>query len=113
MSSGKSGVKHVVMFTLKDDLTAEQIEELKNGLVKLKDKLPDIIQTYELGIDLKLHGGQTHPAGKNRSVCWSVTFNSVQDYETYDASEAHTSLIANVIKTYTVPGTRAAVQYEF
>ena len=105
-------VKHVVMFGLKDDLTPEQIETLKFGLIALKDIIP-AIKTYELGVDLKLEAGQKHPGGKNRSMCWSVTFDTIADYETYDTHEAHTTLIKDMIKPFSIPGSRAAVQYEF
>ena len=36
------------------------------------------------GMDLKLPGGQSHPAGKNRCCTWYADFPSVEAYEAGD-----------------------------
>ncbi len=77
----------------------------------LPSKLDPLFVSHELGVDLKLEGGQNHPAGKNRSVIWTATFGSVEDYESYDTSEEHVSVVSNLIKPIIVPGSRSAIQY--
>ncbi|CAB9498437.1 stress responsive alpha-beta barrel [Seminavis robusta] len=103
-------VKHVVLFSLKKEATKAQRKQIQQGLLALPDKIPEI-QDYELGIDLLLKGGQNHPAGKNRGICWSASFKCQKDYETYDASDAHKEFLA-LLKTVVEPGTRSAIQYE-
>ena len=105
-----SRIKHVVMFRLKEEC-AEEIPEVCNGLLDLPKKIPEIVE-YELGKDLVLPSGQTHPAGKNRQVVWTAYFQNVEDYNTYDTSEAHQHFIANILKPRLEPGSRAAIQYE-
>lgn len=105
-------VKHVVMFGIDDDVPEEKVEEVKAALLNLPKQI-DVIQTCELGIDLKLSGGQNHPAGKNRTIARTVTFASAADYEIYDSHEAHVKIIKEVIKPTTTPGSRAAIQYEY
>ena len=84
---------------------------MKEGLLNLPSKLDPLFVSHELGVDLKLEGGQNHPAGKNRSVVWSATFGSVNDYEAYDTSEEHIDVVTNLIKPNIVPGSRSAIQY--
>ena len=83
---------------------------MKSGLLGLPSVLPQIA-SHELAEDLKLPGGQNHPAGKNRSVVWSATFGSVEDYETYETSQEHVEVVTTLIKPIIVPGSRAAIQY--
>eukprot|EP00929_Paragymnodinium_shiwhaense_P011389 TRINITY_DN11701_c0_g1_i1.p1 TRINITY_DN11701_c0_g1~~TRINITY_DN11701_c0_g1_i1.p1 ORF type:complete len:100 (-),score=15.15 TRINITY_DN11701_c0_g1_i1:154-453(-) len=97
------------MFNLKEDLTAEQLDEIKQGLQALPEKV-GVIQSFEAGFDLLLPSGQNHPAGKNRSVCLQVIFDSTEDYETYAAHPDHVAFL-KWIGPMTVPGTRAAIQY--
>ena len=109
-ASGFKPVKHVVMFSLKAEATKAQAQEIRDGLLALPSKIPEI-KEYELGVDLLLKGGQNHPAGKNRAISWAASFQNQQDYETYDASEAHKEFLAK-LKPLVEPGTRAAIQYE-
>jgi Stress responsive A/B Barrel Domain len=109
-------VKHIVMFTLQDGVSSESIQALKDGLLSLPKVLPPTginITEYELGEDLLLEGGQNHPSGiKNRSIVWSVTCPTVEDYISYEKSQQHIDVIQNQIKPIIVPGSRAAIQYE-
>eukprot|EP00534_Pseudo-nitzschia_fraudulenta_P015141 CAMPEP_0201238662 /NCGR_PEP_ID=MMETSP0852-20130820/20312_1 /ASSEMBLY_ACC=CAM_ASM_000632 /TAXON_ID=183588 /ORGANISM="Pseudo-nitzschia fraudulenta, Strain WWA7" /LENGTH=111 /DNA_ID=CAMNT_0047533669 /DNA_START=240 /DNA_END=575 /DNA_ORIENTATION=- len=105
-------VRHVVMFTLQDDVAEDKVEAMKQGLLGLPKKLDPIIATHELGFDLKLPSGQDHPAGKNRSVVWTATFGSIKDYEAYDTSSEHVEVVSTLIKPIIVPGSRSAIQYE-
>jgi hypothetical protein len=104
-------IKHIVMFGLKEDLTDEKLEGVKAGLLALPDKIPQILDC-QLGVDLLLPAGQSHPAGNNRSISWMAEFASARDYQRYETHPAHVALIENVLKPAMVPGTRAAIQYE-
>ena len=103
-------VKHIVMFGLKDTAEASQIATVRQGLLALPQHIPTIV-SYELGMDLGLPSGQSHPAGKNRSIAWSCCFRSVEDYEAYAVHEQHKAVLADIAKIIE-PGTRAAIQYE-
>eukprot|EP00929_Paragymnodinium_shiwhaense_P068402 TRINITY_DN34392_c0_g1_i1.p2 TRINITY_DN34392_c0_g1~~TRINITY_DN34392_c0_g1_i1.p2 ORF type:complete len:112 (+),score=24.56 TRINITY_DN34392_c0_g1_i1:213-548(+) len=104
------GVRHVVMFGLKDEATAEQVEALKKGLLALGEG-SQFVQKYELGVDLKLASGQNHPAGKNRSLVWTATFKAAADYESYHKSDEHQTLVKELLAPILEPGTRAAIQF--
>jgi hypothetical protein len=84
---------------------------MKQGLLSLPEKVDGFIG-FELGTDLKLPAGQNHPAGKNRSIAWSASFANVADYDRYNESKEHVEVVNNLIKPITVPGSRAAIQYE-
>merc|ERR1712086_320778 len=99
------------MFGVKDGVEESAIQILKEGLLALPSKI-DKIKSYEFGIDIKLPSGQSHPAGKNRTIVWSAVFDSAADYEVYATHKDHTDLIAALIKPIMEPGTRAAIQYE-
>ena len=111
LTNVSSKVKHVVMFTLQDGVSEDQVEAMKEGLLGLPSKLDPLFVSHELGFDLELEGGQNHPAGKNRSVVWSATFGSVEDYEAYDTSAEHVAVVSDLIKPIIVPGSRSAIQY--
>lgn len=104
-------VKHIVLFTLQDDVDEAKVTALKEGLLCLPEKLGFFV-AYELGVDLKLEGGQHHPSGKNRSIVWSASFETIEDYEKYESSEEHVEVVSTLIKPIIVPGSRAAIQYE-
>ena len=65
---------------------------------------------HEFGTDLRLPAGQNHPLGPNRHMVWSVTAKSVEDYNTYNTSEAHLQFLA-LLKPILEPGSRAAIQF--
>lgn len=109
-ASGFKPVKHVVMFSLKAEATKAQAQDIRESLLALPSKIPEI-KNYELGVDLLLEGGQNHPAGKNRAIAWVATFESQQDYEKYDVCEAHKEFLTK-LKPLVEPGSRAAIQYE-
>jgi len=45
------------------------------------------------GMDLKLPGGQSHPAGKNRCCTWYADFPSVEAYEAGDGRSCFVSFV--------------------
>jgi Stress responsive A/B Barrel Domain len=103
-------VKHIVMFRFKEGTTEEEIQGICQELLALP-KAIDCIRSYEVGQDLLLEGGQKHPLGPNRRVAWTATFDSANDYETYNSSEAHLAFLQK-LKPLLDPGSRAAIQYE-
>ncbi|CAK0849663.1 unnamed protein product [Prorocentrum cordatum] len=107
-----SGVKHVVMFGVKelqdavdtdvslarkDDTTAEQMDAVKRCLVDMPGKIKQI-KSCEYGADLNLPSGQSHPSGKNRAITFSATFASEAGYEEYATHPAHVACINEFIK---------------
>lgn len=106
-----SQIKHIVMFNFKEETSADTIQMIQDGLLNLPKEI-STIQDYELGIDMLLESGQKHPAGKNRLLCWSCTFETVDDYENYSIHPVHVELLDNYIKPNLLPGSRAAIQYE-
>lgn len=104
-------IRHIVMFGFKEDATEQDVEKVKAGLLALPKQIPQIV-SYELGEDIKLESGQTHPAGKNRVISWSPMFASAADYETYNTHPFHVDFLTNVLKPVLLPGSRAAIQYE-
>ena len=104
-------VKHIVMFGFKDEATADDLAHVRACLLNLPKQIKEIMD-FELGVDLALESGQTHPAGKNRVICWMPTFANAADYEIYNQHPAHVSFINDILKPVLLPGSRAAIQYE-
>jgi hypothetical protein len=104
-------IQHIVMFRLQDDSTEQDFETVCNGLLDLPKKIPNIIR-YELGRDLLLTSGQTHPAGKNRQIVWSAAFKTVEEFAAYDQHEAHMNFLKNILLPRVQQGSRSAIQFE-
>eukprot|EP00440_Ansanella_granifera_P057431 gb/GFBE01062255.1/.p1 GENE.gb/GFBE01062255.1/~~gb/GFBE01062255.1/.p1 ORF type:complete len:118 (+),score=29.29 gb/GFBE01062255.1/:1-354(+) len=109
-STPTAGVKHIVMFSVKDETPAEQIDSMKRCLLDMKKDIP-VIKHYEYGADLKLPSGQNHPSGKNRSVAFSAVFENEAAYEEYAKHPVHVRCIKEFIAPIIQPGSRAALQY--
>lgn len=103
-------VKHIVMVSLKEDASDEDLRRVKDGFLQLPNDI-DVIKTFELGQDIVLESGQTHPAGKNRMLSWMLTFDSAEDYETYNTHPKHQAFLKDILKPVLLPGSRAAIQY--
>jgi hypothetical protein len=107
------GVKHVVMFSIREGISERKAsKKIQKALLKLPQEI-DEIKEFELGKDLKLPAGQNHPAGKNRLIAWTVTFDSVKDYNTYNEHPAHKAFLKDVLQPVVQPGSRAAIQYKY
>ena len=102
-------VKHVVMFSFRQEVTRSEIRKVEQALLGLPKEIPQI-QDYELGRDLRLIAGQIHPAGKNRAICWSARFSCASDYKKYDRHPAHVAFL-KTLKPLILPGSRAAIQF--
>ena len=86
---GKHKLVHVVCLKLKDDATPQQIKKLEQDFRALKGKIPEIV-SYSGGANIS-------PArSKGLNHCSVLTFKSKKDLETYDAHEAHKSLVASM-----------------
>ncbi|CAJ1443641.1 unnamed protein product, partial [Effrenium voratum] len=109
------GLRHVatrrsnVMFTFSEDAKAEQEIALLKALASLPEKIPSILRWY-VQSDLRLPGGQQHPAGKNRSLVWLADFKTAADYEAFAQHAEHQALLANFSQLID-PKSRAALQY--
>jgi hypothetical protein len=104
-------VKHIVMVSLKKEATDTALELVRAGFLALPSEIP-AIKTFELGQDLNLESGQTHPAGKNRVLSWTLTFDTPEDYETYNSHPSHQAFLKDILKPNMLPGSRAAIQYD-
>lgn len=103
-------IKHIVMFRFEESTSQDEVDSIRQALLDLPDQI-DEIKDYELGVDLVLPAGQNHPLGKNRTLSWSATFDSVQDYQAYDASQAHQDFLGK-LRPIVDKTSRAAIQYE-
>merc|ERR1712217_991368 len=97
-----------VLFGIKDEATPQQMEDMKQCLVGMQSKI-GAIKASEYGVDLKLPSGQTHPAGKNRSVKYSADFVDEAGYDVYAQHPAHLECIKDAIAPILQPGSRAAI----
>mmetsp|Transcript_19142 Transcript_19142/g.36254 ORF Transcript_19142/g.36254 Transcript_19142/m.36254 type:complete len:112 (+) Transcript_19142:112-447(+) len=104
-------VQHIVMFRLHDQATAADHQAICDALSALPASCGTKMLSHEVGTDLRLPAGQTHPLGPNRHISWSCSFASVEDYNAYNTSEAHKDFLAQ-LKPLLEPGSRAAIQYE-
>lgn len=104
-------VKHIVMFRLKEEATVADHQAIQEALLALPANCGVNVVSYECGADLRLPAGQNHPLGVNRHIVWTVVTANVQDYNTYNTSQAHMQFLA-LLKPLLEPGSRAAIQYE-
>ena len=91
-------VKHIVLFKVNDKT---KIEEAKNLILNLKDKIPEIVN-IEVGTDI----GFDNTAS---DFCLTTTFNKKEDLELYATHPEHLKVIA-FIKT--IATERRAIDYE-
>lgn len=94
-------IRHLVMWKLKDNNKADNLQEMKKQLLSLKDKI-DIIRSIEVGIDI------------NRSdvaydIALVTTFDSKEDLQTYQKHPDHVKVAEFVGQ---VRDKRAVVDYE-
>ena len=104
-------VKHIVMFRLKEEATAEDHKKIQDALLALVDTSGVPFLSYECGADLRLPAGQTHPLGPNRHIVWTCSFATVEDYNTYNTSPTHLAFLS-LLKPILEPDSRAAIQFE-
>lgn len=90
-------VKHIVVWTMKPETTAEQKREMKDRLEALSGKIPELL-TIEVGIDF---------SGETMSLV--SEFASAEDLAVYQAHPDHQSVV-----TFVKPlvAERCVVDYE-
>ncbi|MDH3346196.1 MAG: Dabb family protein [Kiritimatiellaceae bacterium] len=77
-------IKHIVIWPMKDDVTADQKREMKNRLEALKGVVAELVD-IEVGID----------EGNGTMSLYSV-FNTAEDLSVYQAHPAHQEVVAFV-----------------
>ena len=98
-------VKHVILWTLKDDLTAEEKvsvkQGIKEGLESLKDKVPGIVD-----IKVNING----LASSNADLMLDSTFESEDALKAYATHPEHVAVADGKVRPYTK--IRSCLDYE-
>ncbi len=92
-------LRHVVLFTFKDDASEKQIDEVVKGFGELPKKIKQI-QDYEWGLNNSPEG-----LNKTHTHCFLVTFKSEKDRDDYLPHPAHQAFVAKlkpILKDVTV-----------
>ncbi len=98
-------VKHVILWTLKDELTAEEKstikQEIKEGLEGLKSKVPGIVD-----IKVNING----LASSNADLMLDSTFESEEALKSYAVHPDHVAVADSKVRPYTK--VRCCLDYE-
>jgi len=81
-------IKHIVMWTLKEENKAENAKEMVNRLNQLKDKI-DVIVTIEAGENIT-------NSERNYDIALYSEFKSAEDLDVYRVHEAHQEVVKYV-----------------
>lgn len=98
-------VKHIILWTLKDEFTAEQKKEIKAGIKQnlegLKGKIPGLleIKVYTEGLP-----------SSTAEVMLDSTFESVEDLKAYSVHPDHVAVANGFVRPYTQ--TRSCLDFE-
>ena len=86
-TSEKPLLRHVVMFSFKEESSAEDIKTVEDAFIALQDKIPQI-RDFEWGTN-------NSPEGLNKGLthCFLVTFESEEDREIYLPHPAHQAFV--------------------
>ncbi len=102
---GTEMVKHVILWTLKDELSAEEKETIKQGIKEglegLKGKVPGII-------DIKVNTNGL--ASSNADLMLDSTFESEDALKAYATHPEHVAVADTKVRPYTK--TRTCLDYE-
>jgi len=85
-----STLRHIVLFSFRDDASAEQVQSIIDGFRALPAAIPGIV-SYEWGVDVSpegLNNGFTH--------CFTLTFVSDTDRDTYLAHPEHQRFVGTL-----------------
>lgn len=98
-------VKHIILWTLKDTLSAEEKEEVKKGIKEglegLKGKVPGIVE-----IKVNIHG----LASSNADLMLDSTFESEEALKTYATHPEHVAVADGKVRPYTA--VRSCLDFE-
>lgn len=83
-------VRHIVMFTWRDDVTPGQIESIRSSLLALSTGLPGV-ESYQLGPDVGVNEG-------NHDFVVIGDFASLADYLHYRDHPEHQRIVDELIK---------------
>jgi hypothetical protein len=90
MSNPSATLRHIVLFSFKDDAGAEQVQSIVDGFRALPAAIPGIV-SYEWGVDVSPEGlseGFTH--------CFMLSFASAADRDTYLAHPEHQRFVGTL-----------------
>ena len=97
-------VKHIILWQLKDELTAEEKEKIKSGiktgLEGLKGKIPGLID---------VHVQIERLASSNADVMLDTTFVSADALKNYSVHPEHVNVANTTVRPYTK--TRVCMDY--
>jgi hypothetical protein len=82
-------LKHIVLMTLKGDVTDEQVDAAVEALSGLPAIIPEI-RSYEVGRDAGL-------GSNNAGLALVATFDSVEDYQTYLNHPSHGAVARDLL----------------
>ena len=82
-AGGEKILRHVVIFSFKDSVTAEQVRQVEVNFGRLPDEI-DEIKAFEWGKNLN-----TSPVGKGFTHCFVLSFESEADLQAYEVHPAH------------------------
>ncbi|MCR5195476.1 MAG: Dabb family protein [Pseudobutyrivibrio sp.] len=89
-------VKHVILWTLKDELSAEEKEQVKKGIKEglegLAGKIPGMIE-----IKVNINGLES----SNADLMLDSTFESVEALKAYAVHPEHVAVADNNVRPYT------------
>lgn len=89
-SNAPAFLRHVVLFSFKDDATAEQIDTVVADFAALSHAVPGIV-SYECGTNVSpegLNDGFTH--------CFTLSFAHNEDRDAYLDHPAHTAFVSTL-----------------
>ncbi|MEX2514170.1 MAG: Dabb family protein [Cyclobacteriaceae bacterium] len=86
-NSEKPLLRHVVLFSFKEESSAEDIKRVEDAFIALQDKIPQI-KDFEWGTN-------NSPEGLNKGLthCFLVTFESEEDREIYLPHPDHKAFV--------------------
>ncbi len=86
----KKLLRHVVLFSFKEDAKIETVNEIVKKFESLKDQI-DCVQEFEWGLNVSpedLHQGLTH--------CFTLTFDSLEELNIYQNHQAHLAFVSEL-----------------
>jgi len=89
-ANASTTLRHVVLFSFKDDASAEQVQSIVDGFRALPAAIPGIV-AYEWGTNVSpegLNDGFTH--------CFTLTFASAEDRDTYLGHPEHQRFVGTL-----------------
>lgn len=99
-------VKHIILWTLKEDLTAEQKEEVKKGIKEGLEGLAGVVPGL---IDIKVNiSGRLDSS--NADVMLDSTLESPEALKAYAAHPAHVAVANTKVRPFTA--LRSCLDYE-